>query len=36
MYHPDNQETGDRAQFKQVLEAYKVLSDPESRVTYDV
>jgi hypothetical protein len=34
-YHPDNQETGDEELFKQVLTAYKVLKDPESRSAYD-
>ena len=28
-YHPDNQETGDAARLSMVLEAYRVLSDPE-------
>jgi curved DNA-binding protein CbpA len=36
MYHPDNTETGDVEMFKAVLDAYKVLSDPESRAAYDV
>jgi len=35
-YHPDNQETGDLKQFTTLLEAYKVLSDPEKRAAYDV
>jgi len=34
-YHPDNPETGDDATFKRVLEAYRALSDPESRAAYD-
>ena len=34
-YHPDNLETGDQAQFRTVLEAYRVLSDPEKRAAYD-
>jgi DnaJ domain/PilZ domain len=34
-HHPDNQETGDPAQFKLLLEAYRVLSDPERRAAYD-
>ena len=35
-YHPDNRDTGDEATFKQILEAYQVLSDPESRAAFDV
>ena len=35
-FHPDNQESGDVEVFKQVLEAYRVLSDPETRAAYDV
>lgn len=35
-YHPDNKETGDAEAFKQLLEAHRVLSDPERRVAYDV
>lgn len=34
-YHPDNQETGKESTFREVLEAYKVLSDPEQRAAYD-
>ena len=29
--HPDNKETGDEAQFRQLSEAYYVLSDPGRR-----
>jgi curved DNA-binding protein CbpA len=36
MYHPDNKETGDLDSFNAVLEAYRVLSDPEARAAYDV
>jgi curved DNA-binding protein len=34
-YHPDNVETGDVSQFKLVLEAYRILSDPEKRAAHD-
>jgi hypothetical protein len=34
-YHPDNQETGDQEQFRLLIEAYRVLSDPEKRAAYD-
>ena len=35
-FHPDNQETGDPARFRQITEAYHVLSDPEQRASFDV
>src|SRR5262245_24863420 len=35
-YHPDNAETGNELRFRQVSEAYRVLSDPEQRARYDV
>jgi hypothetical protein len=35
-YHPDNQQTGNGAMFRRVLDAYQVLSDPERRARYDV
>jgi hypothetical protein len=35
-YHPDNQETGNERQFRTLLEAYKVLSDPVERASYDL
>jgi curved DNA-binding protein CbpA len=35
MYHPDNQQTGDVELFRQVCEAYEVLSDPQRRKEYD-
>ena len=34
-YHPDNQETGDEAKFKEVQEAYDILYDDQKRSTYD-
>ncbi len=35
-FHPDNRETGDERLFRQIVEAYRVLSDPEQRAAYDV
>jgi len=35
-YHPDNPETGNVEVFRQVLQAYRTLSDPEQRAAYDV
>ena len=34
--HPDNQETGNASQFRELTEAYNILSDPERRAQYDV
>ena len=34
--HPDNKDTGNEAQFRQLSDAYQVLSDPERRAQYDV
>ena len=34
-YHPDNQETGNEARFREIKEAYHVLSNPEKRAQYD-
>ena len=34
-YHPDNQETGNDARFREITEAYQVLSSPEKRAQYD-
>ena len=36
LYHPDNKDTGDQALFEQILQAFRVLSDPERRAAYDV
>jgi curved DNA-binding protein CbpA len=35
-FHPDNQETGSEERFRQVHQAYTILSDPEQRARYDV
>ncbi len=35
-YHPDNAETGNSERFRELIEAYNVLSDPERRAQYDV
>ena len=35
-YHPDHPETADIDKFQQVLDAYRLLKDPERRTTYDV
>lgn len=35
-FHPDNQETGDAARFRELHQAYTVLSDAEQRAKYDV
>ena len=34
-YHPDNQETGNEARFREITEAYHILSHPEKRAQYD-
>lgn len=33
--HPDNQDTGDEAKFKQLVAAYEVLSDENKKTLYD-
>ena len=33
--HPDNTETGSAEAFKRLVEAYKILSDPEKRASFD-
>ena len=35
-FHPDNGESGNETRFREVVEAYRVLSDPEGRAKYDV
>ena len=35
-YHPDNGTTGDEKAFRAITDAYKVLSEPEKRASYDV
>lgn len=35
-FHPDNPETGNQDAFRKLLDAYRVLSDPEQRAGYDV
>jgi curved DNA-binding protein len=34
-YHPDNHETGNADRFRELVDAYRVLSEPESRAKYD-
>ena len=34
-FHPDNAETGNQTAFQLILQAYRVLSDPEKRAEYD-
>jgi curved DNA-binding protein CbpA len=34
-FHPDNAETGNTARFRELTEAYEVLSDPVRRAQYD-
>ena len=35
-YHPDNQDTGDRLRFDEILQAHNALKDPVKRVEYDI
>jgi DnaJ-class molecular chaperone len=35
-YHPDNQDSGDADTFSGIVEAYRVLTDPEQRARYDI
>lgn len=34
-YHPDNQESGSAERFTHLMDAFRVLSDPEQRARYD-
>lgn len=34
-YHPDNRETGNDSRFREITEAYHILSNPEKRAQYD-
>lgn len=34
-YHPDNRETGNEARFREMTEAYQMLSNAEKRASYD-
>ncbi|HTG91490.1 MAG TPA: DnaJ domain-containing protein [Pyrinomonadaceae bacterium] len=34
-YHPDNRESGNEERFREMTEAYNVLSNPEKRARYD-
>jgi curved DNA-binding protein CbpA len=35
-FHPDNTDTGNASKFRELTEAYEVLSDPERRAQYNV
>ena len=35
-FHPDNMESGDAERFRLIVDAHRVLSDPEKRAGYDV
>ena len=35
-FHPDNTDSGNESRFREITEAYRVLSDPEARAKYDV
>lgn len=34
-FHPDNRETGNDSRFREITEAYHILSNPERRAQYD-
>lgn len=35
IYHPDMKETGDESRFKEILNAYEILSDPDKKAKYE-
>lgn len=35
-YHPDNKDTGDEQRFREIQEAYAILTDPEKRARFDI
>jgi curved DNA-binding protein CbpA len=35
-YHPDNTEYADSERFQKIVEAHRILTDPESRAAYDI
>jgi curved DNA-binding protein CbpA len=35
-FHPDNQDSGNERRFRELTEAYQILSDPERRAQYDI
>src|SRR6188472_3910355 len=35
-FHPDNRETGSATRFRELHDAYIVLSDPDTRAQYDI
>lgn len=35
-FHPDNKESGNEGRFREIHEAYAVISDPERRARYDI
>src|SRR2546421_12831985 len=35
-FHPDNAETGNEARFREIHQAYTVISDAEQRARYDI
>ena len=35
-YHPDNRDSGNTDTFSRIVEAYRVLTDPEQRARYDI